>query len=174
MNIHTTNTRSETLWVLDSKLTTKIILYKRKREREREERTRSKAKKQNLQQNLWADDNTETEPQKHAALFLLLILRPSAQASSVAYGPVYVQHQVVRTFVNQYHTTYLYCTYFVKYRVSVLLFLGTFCYTDFCDGSSSPEIFGSPTVTLAQPPSSPYRPPRVLIGRSLALVTSLP
>jgi hypothetical protein len=73
MNIHTTNTGSETLCVLDSKLTTKIILYKRKREsqreREREERTRSKAKKQNLQQNLWEDDNTETEPQKHAAFF---------------------------------------------------------------------------------------------------------
>jgi hypothetical protein len=88
----------------DSKLTTKIILYKRKRERERErereERTRSKAKKQNLQQNLWEDDNAETEPQKHAALFFLLILLPSAQASSVAYGPVYVQHPVVRTFVS--------------------------------------------------------------------------
>jgi hypothetical protein len=46
MNIHTTNTRSETLCVLDSKLTTKNILYKRKREREREREKREPDPKQ--------------------------------------------------------------------------------------------------------------------------------
>jgi hypothetical protein len=146
MNIHTTNTGSETLWVLDSKLTTKIILYKRKREREREREKREPDPKQKNKTCNKISGKTTTQKQspKNTPPFF-----PS-DPLSVRTGFLCRIRSRIRTTPGRTYIciSSLIHTYivriFVGYRVSVLLFLGTFCYTDFCDGSSSPRDLWKP------------------------------